>query len=341
MAWLTFNGQRQRIPQLISMSCGATHIVMVTAKETLVMGCNFYGQAGYLPHLSSTFGFLEEDLIDQPAALSLKLDTVVCGDFHNIGIKDTKVFTWGAGLLGHNSELNESIPHSLPLNAVAAGAYRNTSWIFDDQLYIWGYFFQEGLQKALAPIATNITSPNCFVTDSMLVTWDSCGYSVHGQITRIPMHPYNPVYEKVPLMTRISLPVIQKVVLGGIKDMVAINNALVILHHSGDLEYRLIGSEKGIKLQDIHGFGPVNAIKTNQKLLMIQCLDKLLFWKSVNPIDAVIEKSWFKSRVVKEAQPGCPLVDMILQSPPISLGTFEKLSGFGACWDEPVILQND
>nr|KAJ3419519.1 hypothetical protein HK105_006848 [Polyrhizophydium stewartii] len=83
-------------------------------------GSNFFGQAGYFPELQSAlFSTDDEEVVWEPRWLdeNLKDESITalsCGDFHNIALAESgKVFTWGAGILGHGSEVFDSRPHAI------------------------------------------------------------------------------------------------------------------------------------------------------------------------------------------------------------------------------------
>ncbi|KAI8593747.1 regulator of chromosome condensation 1/beta-lactamase-inhibitor protein II [Geranomyces variabilis] len=168
--------------KVITVECGVSHSVALlgaaTGGHVFSWGSNFYGQAGHIPESS---GFLDEDDDDQlsiPTAVKGSLQDkdiaqIACGDFHTLALtRNGDVHSWGAGILGHGSEYNDSNPlpitffadvarrpirvaarHTtscalaVPISASTSASGASTS---DVELYAWGHLGAN--EKARSPV---------------------------------------------------------------------------------------------------------------------------------------------------------------------------------------------
>ncbi|KAJ3156157.1 hypothetical protein HDU86_004125 [Geranomyces michiganensis] len=177
--------------EVFAVDCGVSHTVALlgaaTGGQVFSWGSNFYGQAGHIPESS---GFLDEDDDDQlsiPTAVKGSLQDkdiaqIACGDFHTLSLTHSgEIYSWGAGLLGHGSEYNDSNPlpitffadvarrpcrvaarHmtscavAVPVTPASAGSNQSTSHL---ELYAWGHLGANEKARSPVLVARALSSP--------------------------------------------------------------------------------------------------------------------------------------------------------------------------------------
>ncbi|KAI9193467.1 regulator of chromosome condensation 1/beta-lactamase-inhibitor protein II [Polychytrium aggregatum] len=182
-----------------ALACGAMHTVAIVdspqPQTVHAWGCNFYSQAG---HVSEPTGFFVEDeegdQVLNPTPIygleDFRVAEIASGDFHSLALTAPreeqppgsesgggKVYTWGAGLLGHNDEVYDANPQpvryfqDIRREVVAIGANANYSLAVaraetksettthapiptENEVYVWGYLRSHTgeLLKALSPV---------------------------------------------------------------------------------------------------------------------------------------------------------------------------------------------
>lgn len=232
VAWTT-----DPLETLVKVRSGLSHTVILSRKPTTscirVYGSNYYGQAGFVPHLMADSLFdNESDTIDEPTLLEegwhdeKEFTDIAVADYHSLALTGKgQVYGWGAGVLGNGSVLYSAEPVKVTLPEIAhISATGNTSLAVEKDLksvHIWGHL-SEGRQ-ALTPLKLDLSKldlKTCTQIEAnsrnvIILYKDSKGtqqLSLLGTIETLkpPTYPYNPLYLSEPTLVTatVSMPLI-------------------------------------------------------------------------------------------------------------------------------------
>lgn len=282
------------------------------------------------------------------------------GDYLNLCVANGQLVSWGAGVLGRDTELYESKIYRVNgLNSVSNyGVNGSTSWaVNENQMKLWGYF---NGRKALSPVNVFIPKEGrierAFVNSKFVVALLNDGVKlicvVLGYPTTIisdhPLEfPYSPKYLNIPLITsKLELSIIKEFDANEMKDFRAIGSSLLILKKDGKLCTMALNDPNAqeLAIPFMEKIGKVKMIDASRNSVIISTENGDVFtWTGVSPIyksEALSTLFWdlFKSdvRIRQTDKPGISLLTCILNEEPTFVGRYDVID-LAAGWDHFII----